>query len=223
MRKALLLIGSALIVVLVMSNFVLITQLIKIKSEFSNLKNDADSERIVYYDSKYYQNDPYYRIIDVEPGRTYYQISANNTIFAEGVKSGSDPRIASMGEGIVKLDLGCGTNCMHIQYFDVYNDRTSEVYFSAGEYGDYVDLKNNLIAYFSLNVVDGTMKHILVIQDVFNKDTFYTEIERNYADAITPGIKMVFLNGNQLYIEYMTQESNASFNYGATSEIIDFR
>jgi hypothetical protein len=93
-----------------------------------------------------------YQIYEVEPGEYHYRISFGKNVYAEGVSYGRIPEINSVeGAGLViKLFLGCGSNCGSVQYFDVYEGKTSEKYFIYSMYSEYsdVDTGEHLIAYF---------------------------------------------------------------------------
>jgi len=201
-----------------------------IKSELTQLENiilqnDNGSENIIInFDDRFFINDPVYRIYKLSLEKYYYQIGFKGKILAEDIIYRS-PNITYMGgrNGIVKFELGCGTNCLNIQYYGVYNDGSiSDVFFSASAYGDYINYDNNLIAYFIWQEEE-PQKHILVIQDIFDTNDFYIEIERDFANVISPGISMVFLNDKQLYAEYMISKADDLYDWDTTSEIINFR
>jgi hypothetical protein len=216
----------AFVLISIVFNVLLIFQNHAIKADLEKLE-DTSTPQIYTLGSAFFYNDPFYKKYDVGLGKTYYQISSSKKIFAEGIKEGSDPRITNMGGksgGIVKLELGCGSNCNNVQYFDIFEDNTSEVFFVAGLFADYVDpYGNQLIARFDYRDTEPP-KNILIIQDIFDNTAFYGEIARNYADFVDPGVRMLFLNENQLYIEYVvTNQDDEKGTYRTKTEIIDFR
>ena len=233
MRKVWIYLICAFLVIGFVFDILLIVQISALKMDLDKTEkesvslNDGSPPLVYVPGSRYFYNDPFYKMYDVGVGRTYYQISSGRKIFAEGIKEGSDPRITTLGgksSGIVRLELGCGSNCNQVQYFDIFEDKTSEVFFVAGLFADYIDpFGNQLIARFCYRD-KAPPKNILVIQDVFDDTVFYIEIARDFADFVDPGVNMLFLNENQLYVEYSVLRSDDEDDeYDTKTEIIDFR
>lgn len=74
------------------------------------------------------------------------------------------------------LDYGFGGNSWHERYYDVSNGRVSRFFERP------VESSNELVAYFTFRDSDNAI--VLVIQNVFDRNTYYKEIERDFSDFV---------------------------------------
>ena len=154
--------------------------------------------------NRYIVNDPLYQIIELSTeeqpfGPYYYKIGTSKKTFAKGTHN-REPRIDVIGDGIIKLFMAFGSNAFSLQYFDVWNDRTSEDFAPYATYADYVDTKTGecLVAYFG--EVRSYGENVLLIKDIFNKQGFSTEIAKGFFSATCN--RITFLNENEIYLDY---------------------
>ena len=166
---------------------------------------DTRDEVKGFIKNRYIINDVFYQIIDLSTeeqpfGPYYYKIEMNKKVFAEGVKERTEPEIDYISTGVIRLFMGFGSNAFSLQYFDVWNDRTSEVFSPYAGYADYADSKTNecLIAYFKFPSASG--KNVLLIRDIFDEHGFSVEIDRGFISATCNNI--IILNENEIYLDY---------------------
>ena len=171
-----------------LAGFSLITAMAMLFASCNTELNDND---------KYIIQTPLYQIY--EQGRQEYRycITDGSAILAEGIKKGTEPEITELGNGIIRLYMGFGTNAASVQYFDVWNGRKSEVF---SPYANYTDFANEntqeyLIAYFA-----SSSEPVLTIKDIFDEQGFSTKIDKNFCYADCK--QMIILNENEIYLDY---------------------
>ena len=165
----------------------------------------SDNEKISSGSSKtenekYIIQTPLYRIYEEGLQKYRYKIGTDKKVFSKGVKNGTEPKIDNIENGIIRLFMGSGTNNFSVQYFDVWGDKTSKVFYPYSIYADYADSKTKecLIAYFESPGDYG--KNILLIKDIFNEKGFSAEVDRGFISATCN--RLVFLNENEIYLDY---------------------
>ena len=137
---------------------------------------------------------------------------------------------------MLKLELSYGSNARTVQYFDVRNGLTSEVFDIASAYADFFAFDSyNDSAFIAYPDVDDKVHYHetanvhVIVADVFNGDEY--RIERDFISLLTGVNNMVFLSSNELYIDYeiidgATREERFSENKGTIEnvrEIVNFR
>ena len=137
----------------------------------------------------------------------YYEIKNGDSVLASAVWHRLEPHISEVDSGVFKLELSYGSNARTVQYFDVRTGFTSEVYSIASEYADYFELDYpaniGFIAYlhFDDSVHYNKAANVYVIvADVFSGDKY--RIDREFLSPLTGVNNMVFVNGNELYLDY---------------------
>lgn len=97
--------------------------------------------------------------------------------------------------GILKRHQGCGTGCWIDQYYDTVNRIRSQPFESP------IASNDKLIVYFDYHDEGIT----LVVQDIFDRQTYYKEFKRDFQFKYSPFINAEFISGGrQLRITYMT-------------------
>lgn len=109
------------------------------------------------------------------------------------------------------LDYGYGGNAWHARYYDLSNGRISRFFERP------IQISNELVAYFTLRDLDNAI--VLVIQNMFDPNTYYKEIVRDFSDFVFKDeVEAEFLeNDTKLKISYWIKPDNQKI-----TEIIDF-
>lgn len=177
--------------------------------------------------NKYIIQDVFYQVYEEGLQEYRYRIGTSRKTFSEGVTERTEPKIENIGDGVIRLHIGSGTNAFTVQYFDVYKDRTSEEFYPYTIYADYYDEKTGegLIAYFRL-LPNSSGKYILNVKDIFNKNGCSAEIDKDFISPICN--RIVFLNESELYIDYDVYAEGYSYGdvdaeYVNKREIVKFR
>ena len=162
--------------------------------------------------SKYIIQTPLYQIYEVDLQKYKYRITSGNDILVEDTKSGTEPQIEDKGDGILKLQLGFGTNAFSVKYFNVYDKTISEEFYPFSIYADYINTKTKeyYIAYFKLEE-----KPKLHINGFFDSSEFSNELDLNFSMATCD--KLIFLNEEEIYIEYRDNNSEI------IRKVVDFK
>ena len=160
-----------------------------------NSQSDIDT-------SKYIIQTPFYQIYEVGLQKYKYRITSGKDILVEDFKTGTEPQIEDKGDGILRLFLGFGTNAFSVKYFNVYNKTVSEVFNPYSIYADYINTKTKeyYIAYFKPEE-----KPKLYINGFFDSSEFSNELDLNFSMATCD--KLIFLNEEEIYIEYIDNDS----------------
>lgn len=167
--------------------------------DIESSNGESSSDLLIMDSEKYIIQTPLYQVYEEELQEYRYKIGTSKKVFAEGVKDGTEPKIDDIGNGIIRLFMGFGTNAFSVQYFDVWGDRTSKVFFPYSIYADYADPKTKecLIAYFAF---PDTSEKVLLIKDIFNEQGFSMEVDRGFISATCN--RLIFLNENEIYLDY---------------------
>ena len=160
-----------------------------------NSQSDIDT-------SKYIIQTPFYQIYEVGLQKYKYRITSGKDILVEDFKTGTEPQIEDKGDGILRVFLGFGTNAFSVKYFNVYNKTVSEVFNPYSIYADYINTKTKeyYIAYFKPEE-----KPKLYINGFFDSSEFSNELDLNFSMATCD--KLIFLNEEEIYIEYIDNDS----------------
>lgn len=154
--------------------------------------------------NKYIIQTVFYQIYEEDLQKYKYRITSGKDILVEDTKYGTAPQIEDKGDGIVKLHLGFGTNAFSVKYFNVYDKTISEEFNPYSIYADYINTKTKeyYIAYFKPEE-----KPKLYIKGFFDCSEFSNELDMNFSMATCE--KLIFLNENELYIEYIDNNSES--------------
>ena len=132
---------------------------------------------------------------------TTIKITSGDTILTEGTRDTPAPIITNSGYPILRLELGCGTNCLNVQYFNVTTKESSEVFFVPSIYADYTDDDGNaLIAYFDY-ADESAEDTVLVVRSIFDGEII-SKINREFISPLNPANTLIFLNENNIYVAY---------------------
>lgn len=161
----------------------------------NNSQTDIDT-------SKYIIQTPFYQIYEDDLQKYKYRITCGKDVLVEDIKTGTEPQIEDKGDGIIRLFLSFGTNAFSVKYFNVYDKKGSEEFNPYTIYADYVDAmeKEYYIAYFKHEE-----KPKLYIKGFFDCSEFSNELDLNFSMATCE--KLIFLNEEEVYIEYIDNNS----------------
>lgn len=179
---------------------ILLMPLLLTGCDIESSNGETSSDDLLIMDSeKYIIQTPLYQVYEEGLQEYRYKIGTGKKVFAEGVKDGTEPKIDDIGNGIIRLFMGFGTNAFSVQYFDVWGDRTSKVFSPYSIYADYADSKTKecLIAYFAF---PDTSEKVLLIKDIYNEQGFSMEVDRGFISATCN--RLIFLNENEIYLDY---------------------
>ena len=173
---------------------------------------------------KYIIQTPLYQIYEESLQKYRYKIGSDQKTFAEGTENGTEPEIEEIDDGIVRLHMGFGTNAFSVQYFDIWNDRTSVVFSPFAIYADYVNPKTKecLIAYFEYDAT--SEKYILTVKDIFNEKGFSTKIDKDFSSGTCN--ELVILNESEIYVDYAALSGSnlgKSAEFESVRDVIRFR
>ena len=178
---------------------------------------ESTADFLTNYD-RYMVHDPLYRIEEVALGKYRYSIGTKLKVYAEGIKEGTEPEISYVGNGIIRLFLGYGTNCFTVQYFDVWNDRTSETF---SVYSNYADICFSPSSSECLLATFDFPRNVLVIRDIFDPQGFYAEIDRDFVYA--GAYQLLLLNETDLYVDADVFEAGYSAKQLSAGERVETR
>ncbi len=152
--------------------------------------------------NKYIIQTPLYQIYEEDTQVYRYKIVNGKNVLVDEIKRGTEPEIEEKGDGILRLFLGSGTNAFSVKYFNVYNGAISEEFNPYTIYADYVNTKTKeyFIAYFKHE-----QEPKLYIQGFFDSSDFSVQLDLNFSMATCE--KIIFLNGTEIYIEYIDIDS----------------
>ena len=140
-----------------------------------------------------YEKGRYYEIYNITKHTTYkylyFIFDINSDILDYGVDKSPD---ITMTNGLVKIDIGCGTGCHNCRYIDPEKRLVSEWFFNP------ITESETMIVYFSYA---GGIR--LIVQDIFDKSKYYKSFARNFSPILYPVSDADFINGGkQLRITY---------------------
>lgn len=194
-----------------------------IDSAFEYREGFDDFERLIDYSK-------YFTIIETEeddPDSNYaYQIiNFAGQIIAEGTSWLRPPEIYQQDWKVISL-FEWGGASRYMQFFNIYDDRVSEVFeYFATPADFYTDSRTDtyLFAYFT---GDRERDFILVVQNIFDND-FYIEIALGPFPPIPPPVySITFLNEREIFVDYdvfVGDEDADEIIWENVREIIQFR
>lgn len=147
----------------------------------------------------------YYQIYEVGLGKYRYRIANGENVIVDETKVGTPPEIEEYkGLGILRLFLAFGTNAFTVQYFDISNETVSEEFYPYTICADYVnrETKEYYIAYFQPEVDPK-----LYIYGFFDCSGFSAVLDLDF--SMPSCEKIIFLNGEEIYIEYTNGNSES--------------
>ena len=167
--------------------------------------NTEVNEETEYYkedEDRYIIQTPWYQIYEIGLQQYKYRIEFGGTVFVDDIKTGSSPRIEDIGDGIVKLHLGYGTNAFTVKYFNVYDNEVSQEFYPFTNYAEYVNTVTNeyYFAYFKME-----QEPKLYIDGFFDSSDHSYVLDLNFMSPICE--KLIFLNESEIYIEYTDENS----------------
>lgn len=153
---------------------------------------------------KYIIQTHYYQIYEVGLGKYRYRITSGNDVMVDEIKVRTEPEIDDLGDNILRLFLGFGTNACSVRYFDTHNKTVSEEFNPYTIYADYIntETKEYYIAYF---VPEENPK--LYIFGFFDSADFSTELDLDFSMPTCESL--IFLNEEEIYIEYTNSNSES--------------
>lgn len=138
-----------------------------------------------------------YSVIDQERYRYHYKIYNQNGMVVREEQSDREPIISYIDDNMIKILISAGTDTFFCTYYDISEDRFSEVYQTPiiAEYGK--------VVYFEIR----EKVFQIIVRDIFDKNAFYKEFEiPNISFAAMPIKEAIFLNEDTLLIKYLSGE-----------------
>jgi len=134
------------------------------------------------------------------------------------------PTITQLDGEILRLDIVSGTNYREIQYFDLNNQFTSEVFFVPSIYTDYLDLYNEqyLVAFFDFLDYPERCETVLKIVNIFDGSVI-AEIDRGFAYLTSAAETLILISDKEVYVEYFSASDYGSDSRVLCREIISFQ
>ncbi len=104
-----------------------------------------------------------------------------------------EPSVNLLEDGILQVTISTGSPASYVHYFDIINNKVSDVYFNP------ILAQNGKIVYMN----EGE----LMVSDIFDKTKIYNKIIRDFAPTANPASAVLearFQEGNKLYIDYLS-------------------
>lgn len=143
---------------------------------------------------KVMEEDEYYKIADRGNFTYYCAIYNSQGEIVDEREATHQPIIEYIDDTVLRLQISMGTNALWTLYYDTLNDRFSKECFNplTEGYGKMVvpDYK------------DG--QTFLVVQDIFDKESFYKEIPVDCSPLVTEGYAE-FMDESRLYVSYRSE------------------
>jgi hypothetical protein len=157
-------------------------------------KIDFEGERTLIAGQDYYKT---YRLVRDNTSIYLTVIYGNdNEIIDKGVTYGVEPTITKTGD-IIKIHIGYGTETYVCRYYDAVKRTVSEWFENP------IKESGSLVGYMLYS--DAGNK--LVVRDIFDKNAYYREFERDFSGRVIPLLSAEFIDGGaKLRITYSTEE-----------------
>ncbi len=130
----------------------------------------------------------------IEKGEKVYKYvvysEKNKKIYEE--KTYKYPNIKRVNQHIYYVGISAGTSVYLVRYFDLLNERISDVFETP------LDIMDNKI------IIYNGKKGEIIVQDIFDKSKYYEEIELKSSDAVFPIVFARFLSTDTIQVRYMT-------------------
>lgn len=114
-----------------------------------------------------------------------------------------EPAVNYLGDGLFEIVTSHGSPALLYRYYDIFNDTLSE-----DSFWNRAAVKGHAIAYMDLTQ---DSKLVLIVRDIFNKDIYYNEFERNFSPNAVPSSALTdaeFINDDTLNITYLKGEDS---------------
>lgn len=129
----------------------------------------------------------------IEKGEKVYKYvvysEKNKKIYEE--KTYKYPNIKRVNQHIYYVGISAGTSVYLVRYFDLLNERISDVFETP------LDIMDNKI------IIYNGKKGEIIVQDIFDKSKYYEEIELKSSDAVFPIVFARFLSTDTIQVRYM--------------------
>ena len=150
----------------------------------------------------------YYKIEEIELTKVRYYIydSDGNVVLSDETDRPLD--ISMLGDHIVDICIGMGTGLRIHKYYDVQNNRFSE------EYTYVAAASGNLVAYIDTSMEDPMTNRVLVVRDIFDKNTFYKSFGLDFSPTVHDPIESAsFTDGEaELEVVYLSERPPVSLS-----------
>ena len=146
-------------------------------------------------------NKQYYKIEEIELTKVRYYIydSDGNVVLSDETDRPLD--ISMLGDNIVDICIGMGSGISIHKYYDVQSNRFSE------EYTYVAATSGNLVAYIDTSMEDPMINRVLVVRDIFDKNTFYKSFGLDFLPTVHYPIESAsFTDGEaELEVVYLSE------------------
>jgi len=144
-----------------------------------------------------------------------YEIGYAENILASNTSEWHTPKISKRNSQIIRLELGGGSNSNRVLYFDLWDGSISSEFNMMSYFADYVDsdypfndTRKAMVAF--PYYLHESHKTIVVIRNIFDNN-FYLEIDEGFMTVLGGINNMLFLNENNLFIDYNIETSESDF------------
>ena len=153
-------------------------------------------------------NKQYYKIEKIELTKVRYYIydSNGNVVLSDETDRPLD--ISMLGDNIVDICIGMGSGISIHKYYDVQSNRFSE------EYTYVAATSGNLVAYIDTSMEDPMTNRVLVVRDIFDKNTFYKSFGLDFSPTVHDPIESAsFTDGEaELEVVYLSERPPVSLS-----------
>ena len=153
-------------------------------------------------------NKQYYKIEKIELTKVRYYIydSDGNVVLSDETDRPLD--ISMLGDNIVDICIGMGSGISIHKYYDVQSNRFSE------EYTYVAATSGNLVAYIDTSMEDPMTNRVLVVRDIFDKNTFYKSFGLDFSPTVHDPIESAsFTDGEaELEVVYLSERPPVSLS-----------
>ncbi|MBQ8331420.1 MAG: hypothetical protein IJX94_02835 [Clostridia bacterium] len=153
-------------------------------------------------------NKQYYKIEEIELTKVRYYIydSDGNVVLSDETDRPLD--ISMLGDNIVDICIGMGSGISIHKYYDVQSNRFSE------EYTYVAATSGNLVAYIDTSMEYPMTNRVLVVRDIFDKNTFYKSFGLDFSPTVHDPIESAsFTDGEaELEVVYLSERPPVSLS-----------
>ena len=127
-----------------------------------------------------------------------YEVGYEDNIIFSASNDWNEPHMFCLQNGIVRLELGGGSNDLEVRFFDLHNERISPMFNMMSNYANYTE-DDTLVAF--PKYLPESNKTVVVVRSIFD-DTAYLEIDEGFMTVLGGINNILFLRRNELYIDY---------------------
>ena len=153
-------------------------------------------------------NKQYYKIEEIGLAKVRYYIydSDGNIVLSDETDRPLD--ISMLGDNIVDICIGMGTGISIHKYYDVQNNRFSE------EYSYVAAASGNLVAYIDTSMENPMTNRVLVVRDIFDKNTFYKSFGLDFSPTVHDPIESAVFteDESELEVVYLSERPPVSLS-----------